>query len=149
MAEGGKKIDLILCDSVMPVMAGPAAVKLMREHGFTGPILGCTGNTLPKVITCLDTSNQLFLSPLSNQITLSTLPINSLYYHSRSLLRPINTQDVEDFKAHGVNDVLGKPVKMQTLKNFMVTFGLTLPAKLISEKSLNAAALAAVQAVTT
>ena len=96
----------------------------------------------------------------------STHPINSYcslfrikspYQHSLSThpitildpLRPINTQDVEDFKAHGVNDVLGKPVKMQTLKNFMVTFGLTLPAKLISEKSLNAAALAAVQAVTT
>ena len=99
LAEGGKKIDLILCDSVMPVMEGPAAVKLMREHGFTGPILGCTGNTLQK--------------------------------------------DVEDFIAHGVNSVMGKPVKKESLKNFMITFGLALasssrvqPAKVPSESKV-------------
>ena len=35
--------DLVLCDSVMPVMSGPTAVKLMRERGYAGCILGCTG----------------------------------------------------------------------------------------------------------
>ena len=56
---------------------------------------------------------------------------------------------MEDFKAHGVNDVLGKPVKMQTLKNFMVTFGLAQPVKPLSKSTLAAAAAAAVAAVKT
>ena len=64
--------DLILCDSVMPNLAGPEAVKQIRAMGFTNPILGVTGNTLP--------------------------------------------EQVEDFIAHGVNDVLSKPVKLNVLK---------------------------------
>ena len=35
-----RAFDLILCDSVMPNMDGPTAVKLIRELGFTNPILG-------------------------------------------------------------------------------------------------------------
>ena len=38
--------DAILMDFVMPVMDGPDATKAIRELGYTGPIIGCTGNTL-------------------------------------------------------------------------------------------------------
>ena len=30
----------------MPVMDGPDATKAIRAMGYTGPIIGCTGNTL-------------------------------------------------------------------------------------------------------
>jgi CheY-like chemotaxis protein len=42
--------DVILCDSVMPNMDGPTAVRIIRELGYDGPILGVTGNTLPEQI---------------------------------------------------------------------------------------------------
>jgi CheY-like chemotaxis protein len=42
--------DMILCDSVMPVMDGPTAVQIIRELGYKNPILGVTGNTLPEQI---------------------------------------------------------------------------------------------------
>ena len=67
-----RTFDLILCDSVMPNMAGPEAVQRIRAMGFSNPILGVTGNTLP--------------------------------------------EQIEDFIAHGVNDVLSKPVKLNVLK---------------------------------
>ena len=38
-----KSYDLILCDSVMPNMTGPEAVKQIRAMGYTRPILGVTG----------------------------------------------------------------------------------------------------------
>ena len=38
--------DAILMDFVMPVMDGPDATKAIRDLGYTGPIIGCTGNTL-------------------------------------------------------------------------------------------------------
>ena len=68
-----RAFDLILCDSVMPNLSGPEAVKQIRAMGFTNPILGVTGNTLP--------------------------------------------EQVEDFIAHGVNDVLSKPVHFRSLKD--------------------------------
>ena len=40
------KYDLILCDSFMPNMNGPTAVKKIREMGYQGPIFGVTGNLL-------------------------------------------------------------------------------------------------------
>ena len=38
--------DAILMDFVMPVMDGPDATKVIRDLGYIGPIIGCTGNTL-------------------------------------------------------------------------------------------------------
>ena len=64
--------DLILMDSVMPIMDGPSATKAIRALGFTRPILGVTGNTLP--------------------------------------------EQVDDFLAHGADEVVGKPVRHQVLK---------------------------------
>ena len=71
----GKAYDMILCDSVMPVMDGPTAVKIIREMGYTQAILGVTGNTLP--------------------------------------------EQVADFLAHGADDIVGKPVRQQVLKDAM------------------------------
>ena len=36
--------DLILLDDHMPVMEGPEAARLIRDLGFTNPIIGVTGN---------------------------------------------------------------------------------------------------------
>ena len=41
-----RPFDLILCDSVMPNMAGPEAVKQIRAMGYTRPILGVTGTPI-------------------------------------------------------------------------------------------------------
>ena len=41
-----KSYDLILCDSVMPNMTGPEAVKQIRAMGYTRPILGVTGTSI-------------------------------------------------------------------------------------------------------
>ena len=38
--------DVILMDFVMPNMNGPDATRAIREFGYTGPIIGVTGNTL-------------------------------------------------------------------------------------------------------
>jgi CheY-like chemotaxis protein len=40
----------ILMDSVMPVMDGPTAVQRIREAGYTGLIVGVTGNVQPEDI---------------------------------------------------------------------------------------------------
>jgi len=38
--------DAVLMDYVMPVMEGPEAARRMRELGYTGLIVGITGNVL-------------------------------------------------------------------------------------------------------
>jgi CheY-like chemotaxis protein len=40
------RYDVILMDFVMPVMDGPTATKAIRALGFTGPIIGLTGNAM-------------------------------------------------------------------------------------------------------
>ena len=35
-----------MMDFVMPVMDGPDATKAIRDLGYNGPVIGCTGNTL-------------------------------------------------------------------------------------------------------
>ena len=70
---GCRGYDLILCDSVMPVMDGPTAVRHIRGMGYDRPILGVTGNTLP--------------------------------------------EQVAEFLEHGADDVVGKPVRQQVLKD--------------------------------
>ena len=61
--------DIILMDSEMPNMNGPAATRLIREQlGYKGLIIGVTGNALP--------------------------------------------DDIANFKDHGADDVLVKPLKI-------------------------------------
>jgi CheY-like chemotaxis protein len=88
-----KAYDMILCDSVMPVMDGPTAVKRIREMGYTQAILGVTGNTLP--------------------------------------------EQKADFLAHGADDVVGKPVRQQVLKDAMKV-QLLKKAQLLKDKSMDA-----------
>ena len=38
--------DLILMDNVMPIMIGPLATQAIRSMGYTGPVIGITGNAL-------------------------------------------------------------------------------------------------------
>ena len=47
LKDQSKRYDLILCDNVMPNMNGPNAVKEIRALGYTGLIVGVTGNMLP------------------------------------------------------------------------------------------------------
>eukprot|EP00607_Mallomonas_marina_P008029 CAMPEP_0182418558 /NCGR_PEP_ID=MMETSP1167-20130531/2961_1 /TAXON_ID=2988 /ORGANISM="Mallomonas Sp, Strain CCMP3275" /LENGTH=85 /DNA_ID=CAMNT_0024592821 /DNA_START=2146 /DNA_END=2403 /DNA_ORIENTATION=+ len=42
--EEGSTIDLILMDSVMPVLTGNEAVRQIRNLGYEGMIFGVTGN---------------------------------------------------------------------------------------------------------
>ena len=44
--SGRKPFVLVLMDFQMPNMDGPTAASLMREMGYTGPIIGVTGNAL-------------------------------------------------------------------------------------------------------
>lgn len=39
-----QRIDFVLLDFEMPLMDGPTACKLMREQGYTLPIIGLTGS---------------------------------------------------------------------------------------------------------
>ena len=40
--------DVVFMDFVMPNMNGPTSTKFIRESGYTGPIIGVTGNALPE-----------------------------------------------------------------------------------------------------
>ena len=46
--SSGETIDLVLMDYQMPVMDGPTAIRHIRELGYSGPIIGVTGNVLPE-----------------------------------------------------------------------------------------------------
>lgn len=48
LESGGVTYDAILMDFVMPNMDGPTATKEIRDLGVTIPILGLTGNCLPR-----------------------------------------------------------------------------------------------------
>ena len=43
-----RQYDVVLMDFVMPNMTGPVSTKAMRQLGYTGPIIGVTGNALPE-----------------------------------------------------------------------------------------------------
>jgi len=42
----GVTIDLVMTDYQMPRMDGPTAIRAMRARGYSGPIVGVTGNVL-------------------------------------------------------------------------------------------------------
>ena len=46
LSENENRFGVILMDYQMPVMDGPTAIKLIRSQGYTGLIIGVTGNVL-------------------------------------------------------------------------------------------------------
>jgi len=60
----------MLC--ISPDFLGPTATKVLRRLGYTGPIIGVTGNVL--------------------------------------------SEDVEHFMAHGASEVVGKPLRPNTIQ---------------------------------
>ena len=68
LAEG-RGIDLVLVDYIMINMNGPEAVQKMRaELGYTGPVIGITGNALPEDIAFFKAhgANSVITKPLTN-----------------------------------------------------------------------------------
>jgi len=62
------QIDVILMDFMMPVMDGPTATKKIRELGYSGLIIGLTGNTW-------DSDMNLFLAHGANRVMLKPLDL--------------------------------------------------------------------------
>ena len=67
----GNPIDLVLMDYQMPVMDGPTAARKMRDLGFTGVIIGITGNALASDLEC-------FLSRGANKVLTKPVNLNGL-----------------------------------------------------------------------
>lgn len=59
--------DVITIDHQMPVMDGPTATRRIREMGFTGVIIGLTGNILPRDMEIFVEAgaNKVLTKPLS------------------------------------------------------------------------------------
>jgi CheY-like chemotaxis protein len=50
MQNGDEKVSVIFMDSIMPVLSGIEATRQIRKFGYTGLILGVTGNVLDEQI---------------------------------------------------------------------------------------------------
>ena len=65
--ECGKPYDIILMDSEMPNMNGPEATKYIKtELGYTGLVIGVTGNALPEDISdfCAHGADDVLVKPI-------------------------------------------------------------------------------------
>ena len=67
----GRMFHAILMDFVMPNMDGPAAARRIRLLGYSGKIIGITGNTLPKDV-------EFFLSQGADRVLTKPVDINTL-----------------------------------------------------------------------
>ena len=77
MKEAAHQYDLILMDYEMPVMNGPTATKILRELGYTLPIIGLTGNVLQE-------DNEIFMAHGTNAVLhkpLSVAKFNEVIAH--------------------------------------------------------------------
>ena len=70
ISEGGG-YDVLFMDFVMPKMNGPDATQAIRELGFTGPIIGVTGNSH-------DTDKNIFVEAGVTNIIIKPLKIPKL-----------------------------------------------------------------------
>lgn len=64
--------DAILMDYMMPNMDGPTATAEIRKLGYRGPIIGATGNALPKDV-------DYFLKKGANAVLLKPLDIDQIF----------------------------------------------------------------------
>ena len=78
--------DVITIDHQMPVMDGPTATRRIREMGFTGIIIGLTGNVLPEDIDLFVAAgvNKVLTKPLSAKQFDDTISEYSYLFNSRS-----------------------------------------------------------------
>jgi len=71
-SKGKPEFDLILMDFQMPNMDGPTATYLIRAHGYTGPIIGVTGNAMKSDIDIFMSSgaDQVLIKPVDSSAIL-------------------------------------------------------------------------------
>eukprot|EP01035_Chromulina_nebulosa_P056811 gene56811-biopygen40619 len=75
----GRAVNLVLMDYVMINMNGPEAVQKMRaEVGYTGPVIGITGNALPEDIAFFKAhgANSVITKPLTNAKLLDAIELH-------------------------------------------------------------------------
>ena len=75
-----KKYDLVLMDIQMPVMGGIEAIQLMREKGFTNPILALTANAMEEDRECCLKvgCNDFLVKPIEREKFIETV---GKYFH--------------------------------------------------------------------
>ena len=71
--DSRRRFDVILMDFMMPNMNGPDATKAIRALGYTGLMLGVTGNAMEKDI-------QTFISSGVNEVLVKPLDMDKLKY---------------------------------------------------------------------
>ena len=74
--ETKRPYDLILIDFFMPIMDGPTATKIIRDElGFTGTIVGLTGNALENDINTflLHGAEKVLVKPVTLSVLRSIL----------------------------------------------------------------------------
>jgi len=74
-ADAGCPFDVIMLDMDMPDEGGPAAVRTLRERGYTGPILGMTAHaTTVLSCRCLQAGcTELLSKPINRAALISTV----------------------------------------------------------------------------
>jgi len=76
--DQGRPFDVILMDIQMPTMSGDEAMKRLREHGYTDPIIAFTANSM-------DDDRQIVLRSGFDDFTTkpinATELINTIYQH--------------------------------------------------------------------
>ena len=96
ISNNEKLHDIILCDSVMPIMDGPTAVKIIREYGYGNPIIGVTGNTLPEQIND-------FINHGANEVITKPVKINIL---KNTIIKYISSQKWKSENTSIRNEIL-------------------------------------------
>ena len=67
--------DAILMDFMMPIMDGPTATEILRDMGYTGVIIGVTGNALPSDVEYFTVkgADKVLLKPVDVDVLLLTV----------------------------------------------------------------------------